>query len=215
MSPIATQNVARNVITNTEVIKIDDIALSREVTGRWKHSIIATAENILTKIVGLSSANGHTYIVESAVNSKRRFSEYPTPAANLGVFKYTTGVAEAPRSTPMAQEYNNYGVGLELFHTQQGVTIGLSKVLIASVPNESIVEFVDNSIFFEKLHHRISSLRSWGAPHPIPYHPQEHGAHQAPRRAACLRHQQETVLAVQVAYEAHQGPPIRVQDQEK
>ena len=51
----------------------------------------------------------------------------------------------------MAQEREDHEANLKIFHTQEGVTIGLCKVTIDSVPKELIVELEDEDIFFDKV----------------------------------------------------------------
>jgi hypothetical protein len=51
----------------------------------------------------------------------------------------------------MAQEQEDHGVSLKIFHTQEGVTIGLRMVIIDSVPKELTVEMEDEDTFFDEV----------------------------------------------------------------
>jgi len=51
-------------------------------------------------------------------------------------------------------------VEFEAFYTQEGVTIGLCKVIIASLLKELIVELEDEDTFLTRLHHWISLTQS-------------------------------------------------------
>ena len=51
----------------------------------------------------------------------------------------------------MAQEREDHKANFKMFHTQEGVTIGLHKVIINSVPKELIVELEDEATFFDKV----------------------------------------------------------------
>ena len=51
----------------------------------------------------------------------------------------------------MAQERKDHEANLEFFHTQEGATIGLRKVIIVSVPKELIVELEDEDTFFDEV----------------------------------------------------------------
>ena len=62
---IAMRNSARNTITNAEIKDIINVEYTGEEVRRWKHSIVAAAKNIPTKIVGRAGAHGHTYIVKT------------------------------------------------------------------------------------------------------------------------------------------------------
>ena len=154
-SSIGTRNAARTAITDADIIVIDDIEFSGETARRWKHAIVTAAKNVPTKIAGAAGAHGHTYIVESdAAFSTRSGGTAPAPADNPGALSYSIGVAEANRATTMAQEREDHGVALEIFHTQEGVTIGLRKVIIDSVPKELIVELEDEDTFFDEVEPR-------------------------------------------------------------
>ena len=151
-SSIGTRNAARTAITDADIIEIDDIEFSSETARRWKHAIVTAAKNVPTKIAGAAGAHGHTYIVDSdAAFTTRSGGTAPNPANNPGALTYTTGVAAESRSTTMAQEREDHGVSLEIFHTQEGVTIGLRKVNIDSVPKELIVELEDEDTFFDEV----------------------------------------------------------------
>ena len=151
-SSIGTRNVARTVITDADIIVIDDINFSSKIARRWKHDIVTAAKNAPTKIVGPAGAHGHTYVVESVVAFKaRRRGASPAPATNPGALRYTTGVAKENRAPTMAQEQEDHGVSLKKFHTQEGVTIGLRKVIIDSAPKELIVVVEDEDTFFDEV----------------------------------------------------------------
>ena len=51
----------------------------------------------------------------------------------------------------MAQEREDHKANLECFHTQEGVTIGLRKVIVDSVPKELIVELEDKDTFYNEV----------------------------------------------------------------
>lgn len=150
-SSIGTRNAARTAITDADIITIDDVEFSSEVARRWKHSIVTAAKNVPTKIAGRAGAHGHTYLVESDAVFTARSGEAPNPAANPGALSYTTGVDAANRSTTMAQEREDHEANLECFHTQEGVKIGLRKVIIDSVPKELIVELEDEDTFYDEV----------------------------------------------------------------
>ena len=48
------------MITHAEIIKIEDVIFSMELTRRWKHYILTVTNNVTTKIVGLPDAHGQT-----------------------------------------------------------------------------------------------------------------------------------------------------------
>jgi len=150
-SSIGTRNAARTAITDADIITIDDVEFSSEVARKWKHSIVTAAKNVPTKIAGRAGAHGHTYLVESDAVFTARSGEAPNPAANPGALSYTTGVDAANRSTTMAQEREDHEANLECFHTQEGVKIGLRKVIIDSVPKELIVELEDEDTFYDEV----------------------------------------------------------------
>jgi hypothetical protein len=103
---------SRSAITDTEIIKIDDIEFFGEVVRRWRHSTVATAKIAPTQITGLPGAHGHTCSVESVVNFKNRSCKDPTPEINPRALKYPIGVGEASRLTTIAQEHENHEVTL-------------------------------------------------------------------------------------------------------
>ena len=151
-SSIGTRNADRTAITDADIIVIDDIEFSSETARRWKHAIVTAAKNVPTKIAGAAGAHGHTYVVESYAAFRTRSGVTgPAPATNPGALKYTIGVAEVNRATTMAQERENHGVSLEIFHTQEGVTIVLRKVILDSFPKELIVELEDENTFFDEV----------------------------------------------------------------
>ena len=128
------------------------VTMAQEYTGeearRWKHSIVAAAKNIPAKIVGRAGAHGHSYIVKTDTAFTTRSGANPAPAANPGRLMYTPGVIAESRSVTMAQEREDHEVALEAFHTQEGVTIGLRKVIIDSVQKAVILELEDNDTLF-------------------------------------------------------------------
>ena len=129
-SSIATRNSTRNAITNAEIIEITDVEYTGEEARRWKHSIVGTAKNIPTKIVGRAGAHGHTYIVETDTAFTTRSGANLAPAVNPGGLTYTPGVIVENRLVTMTQERKDHEVAFEVFHTQEGVTIELRKVII-------------------------------------------------------------------------------------
>ena len=80
-----------------------------------------------------------------------RSGSAPNPATNLGALSYTTGVAKANHSTTVAQERKEHKAVLKCFHIQEGVTIGLRKVIIDGVPKELIVDLEDEDTFYDKV----------------------------------------------------------------
>ena len=120
-SSIGTRNVARTATTDADIIKIDDIEFSSEVTRRWKHSIVTAAKNVPTNIVGPSGTHRHTYTVESnAIFTVRSGGTGTNPATSPGALSYTKGVDTANRTTTMAQEREDHEANLKMFHTQDG-----------------------------------------------------------------------------------------------
>ena len=71
------RNSARNAITDAEIKEITNVEYTGEETRRWKHSIVAAAKNIPTKIGGRKGAHGHTYIVETNTAFNIRSSTNP------------------------------------------------------------------------------------------------------------------------------------------
>ena len=153
-SSIGTRTAARTTITEADIIVIKEIEFSSETAQRWKHAIVTAAKNVPTKIAGAAGAHGHTYIAKSDAAFRTRSDTNPAPATNPGALQYTIGVAEAERATTMAQERENHRVALEIFHTQEGVKIGLRKVILNSVPKELVVELEDEDTFFDEVEPR-------------------------------------------------------------
>ena len=56
-SSIGTRNTVRTVITDADIITIDDVEFSSEVARRWKYSIVTAAKNVPTKIAGRAGAH--------------------------------------------------------------------------------------------------------------------------------------------------------------
>ena len=150
-SSIATQNSARNAITDTEIIEITNVEYTGEEARRWKHSIVAAARNIPTKIVGRAGAHEHMYIVETNTTFTTRYGTNPAPAVNPGGLTYTPGENTENQLVTMAQDCKDHEVALKAFHTQEGVTIGLGKVIFDSVPKAVILELEDNDTLFNEV----------------------------------------------------------------
>ena len=64
---------------------------------------------------------------------------------------YTPGVIAKNQLVTMAQEREDQKVALEAFYTQEGITSGLRKVIIDSVPKAVILELEDDDTFFDKV----------------------------------------------------------------
>ena len=108
------------------------------------------AKNVPTKIAGAAGAYGHTYLVKTTAAFNTRSGVTPQSATNPWALTYTTGIVADAQSITMAQERENHEMALKVFHTQEGVTIRLCKVVIASVPKELLIELEDKSTFFDK-----------------------------------------------------------------
>ena len=93
-SSIGTQDAARNVIIDAKIIKIDNVKFSSAIARQWKHSIIAAAKNVRTKLAGAAGLHCHTYLVKSDANFHKRPVVNPFTAINPGAIKHTTNVAE-------------------------------------------------------------------------------------------------------------------------
>ena len=150
-SSIATRNVARNAIIEAEIKQINDVEYSSKTARRWKHSIVAAAKNIPTKIAGAAGGYGHTYLVETTAQFHTQSVENAASVTNPGGLTYSTGVPADSRSTTMAQERTDHEVAVEAYRTQEGVTIGLRKAIIDSIPKELIVELEDDDTFFDEV----------------------------------------------------------------
>ena len=63
----------------------------------------------------------------------------------------------------MAQEREDHEVALEIFHTQEAVTIRIRKVMIDSVTKDLIVELEDEDTSFSKVKLRdlIAAVQAW------------------------------------------------------
>ena len=112
-SSIATRNSARNAITNAEIKEITNVKYTGEEARRWKHSIVAAAKNIPTKIVGRAGAHRHTYIVKTDTAFTTRSGANLAPAVNPGGLTYTPGIIAENQSVTMAQERKDHTVALE------------------------------------------------------------------------------------------------------
>ena len=115
-SSIGKWNTARNVITDTDITKIDNYKFSSEVARLRKHSIAVGANDIPTKITGRPDKNIPIYIVEPVLAFKTRCGQDHTLATNPGALMYLNRADEANRIITMAQEQEDYGVRPDINH---------------------------------------------------------------------------------------------------
>lgn len=133
-SSIQTRNAARNAIVQAVTFEITDTKYTSNTMIRWRESVHVAAKNVPTKIGGAMGAHGHTYHTETDREFNKRAGTDPIPTTNPGALMHPIGIAVDLCQTTMAQEREDNTSALGAFHTQEGVTISLRKVIIASVP---------------------------------------------------------------------------------
>ena len=89
------------------------------------------------------------YLTNPNIELNTQAGTNPHSATNSGALTYSTGVVVYLWQLIMSRERKNHTSALEACHTQEGITIGLSQVIIVSVPNQLIVEFENKDTFYD------------------------------------------------------------------
>ena len=131
---ITTQSAAKAAVTKAVIVLINDVEYNLETCQKFSRTLFNVACAVPSPIGG--GSNGHIYLLESVAEyTTRTGGTSYTKAVHPGAIDFTGATTNAQ----IARVKETRATDLETFHTQEGVRVGLRKIIFANVPAKILV----------------------------------------------------------------------------